>query len=68
MFGHQTYEETPPLALLADWLCRDVMLEERGLIEKAPDCSSQHLPNKEGLVMEDKQSGRPYCVFLSEVF
>lgn len=43
------------------------MLEERGLIEKAPDCSSQHLPNKEGLVMEDKQSGRPYCVFLSEV-
>lgn len=32
------------------------MLKEPGLIRKPLDCSSQHLPNEEGLVMEGKQS------------
>lgn len=36
------------------------MLEELGLIKSALDCHPQHLPNKEGLVMEDLQSSKAW--------
>lgn len=57
----QSYSNIFPSFLLADWLCRDMISKDsrvRAGANKARDCcSSQRLPNEEGLVMEEKQSG-----------
>lgn len=54
----QSYSNIFPSFLLADWLCRDMISRVRAGANKARDCcSSQRLPNEEGLLMEEKQSG-----------